>query len=57
MSGSDLGRCVLCDGPIYPGEPFVMTEVGIAHRFSTTCNWHKEELLRDSLVDFDDDKM
>ena len=32
-----------------------MTEVGIAHRFATTCNWHKEQAMRDSLSSFDGD--
>ena len=50
---NDLQYCVLCDGPINPGEPYVMTEAGIAHRFATTCGWHKEEALKDSVCSFD----
>lgn len=34
--------CCVCDGPINPGEPTVETDGGIAHRFKSTCEWHKE---------------
>lgn len=35
--------CVLCGGPIGMGEPVVIYENGLAHRFRTTCDWIKEE--------------
>lgn len=55
MISNDGLHCCLCDGPINPGEPYVTTEAGIAHRFATTCSWHKEEAMRDCLASFDGD--
>ena len=35
--------CCVCDGPIGIGEPYTNTELGIAHKFKTTCDWHNNE--------------
>lgn len=35
--------CKICGGRIQDGEPVVTFNDGLAHRFSTTCDWFLEQ--------------
>ncbi len=39
-----VALCVLCEGPIYNGEPVVCYDNGLAHRFKTTCAYCREDI-------------
>lgn len=39
----DASYCMNCGGPIGAGEPVVPWYPGWAHKFATTCEWHKEK--------------
>lgn len=34
--------CEICHGPIGYGEPVVGYGDGMAHKFTVTCDWHKD---------------
>lgn len=37
-------RCGICGGIVGTGEPVVAHGEGVAHRFSTSCDWYKKKL-------------
>jgi len=38
-----MDHCQICGGRLQAGEPVVIYDDGLAHRFSTTCKWYKEQ--------------